>query len=211
MALTESVRPTALSARSTVLVAACAIVLSGVLSAQTPQTPATAGASQAAGNRLPVRRVVLYKSGVGYFEHIGRVRGNQTVTIDFTSGQLDDVLKSITTLDLGGGRIASVQYNTNESIDRRLGALALPLDGRPTRFQFLSALRGARIEVTSGASRVDGRLLSVDTVNRVVNGLNTTIETISVVTDAGELRSVTLEPNVGVRLVEQGLSQEVSK
>src|SRR6187402_387231 len=77
---------------------------------------------------LPVRRVVLYKSGVGYFEHIGRVRGNQLVTIDFTSGQLDDVLKSITALDLTGGRVSSVQYNTNESLDRRLGALALPLD-----------------------------------------------------------------------------------
>ena len=97
MALADIVRPTSMSFRGTVLVAASAVILSSVLSAQSPQT--APGAPQAPGNRLPVHRVVLYKSGVGYFEHLGRVRGNQTVTVDFTSGQLDDVLKSLTTID----------------------------------------------------------------------------------------------------------------
>jgi hypothetical protein len=27
--------------------------------------------------KLPVRRVILYKTGVGYFEHLGQVRGDQ--------------------------------------------------------------------------------------------------------------------------------------
>ena len=30
--------------------------------------------------RLPVTRVILYKNGVGYFEHAGHVRGNQQST-----------------------------------------------------------------------------------------------------------------------------------
>ena len=70
-----------------------ALTLSMLGYAQAP-APSVAPASPVAqgANRLPVRRVVLYKSGVGYFEHLGRVRGNQTITIDFTSGQLDDVL-----------------------------------------------------------------------------------------------------------------------
>jgi hypothetical protein len=51
--------------------------------------------------RLPVKRVVLYKNGVGYFEHNARVHGNQELAIDFTTGQLNDVLKSLTVVDLG--------------------------------------------------------------------------------------------------------------
>ena len=47
-------------------------------------------------NRLPVQRVVLYKNGVGYFEHTGRVRGSQDFRIEFTTAQLNDVLKSLT-------------------------------------------------------------------------------------------------------------------
>src|SRR5579864_6667297 len=51
----------------------------------TPE-PGVEQAGDTAAN-LPVRRVVLYKSGVGYFEHLGKVSGDQTVAIDFTSGQ----------------------------------------------------------------------------------------------------------------------------
>ena len=45
---------------------------------------------------LPVTRVSLYKNGVGFFEHTGQVTGNASVTIDFTTAQLNDVLQSLT-------------------------------------------------------------------------------------------------------------------
>jgi len=62
--------------------------------------PAESKANMPASIRdLPVRKVVLYKNGVGYFEHAGTVSGNQRVAIDFTSSQLNDVLQSLTVLD----------------------------------------------------------------------------------------------------------------
>ena len=79
-----------------------------------------------------MRRVVLYKNGVGYFEHLGRVRGSQDVHIDFTSAQLNDVLKSLTVLDLNGGRITGVDYNSEAPLARRFGTLRLALSERPT-------------------------------------------------------------------------------
>jgi hypothetical protein len=82
--------------------------------------------------KLPVRRVVLYKNGVGYFEHLGQVGGNQGVHIDFTSAQLNDVLKSLTVLDLNGGRITGVDYNSEAPLARRLATLRLALGERPT-------------------------------------------------------------------------------
>ena len=71
-----------------------------------PATPAVAAvATPPVIKDLPVRKVVLYKNGVGYFEHAGTVTGNQRVAVDFTSAQLNDVLQSLTVLDEGGGRI----------------------------------------------------------------------------------------------------------
>src|ERR1700730_18919260 len=88
-----------------------------------PTTAAAAAEARMDGaepaGKLPVRRVVLYKNGVGYFEHLGRVRGNQDVHIDFTSGQLNDALASLTVLDLDGGRISDVGYNSTAPFDRR--------------------------------------------------------------------------------------------
>jgi hypothetical protein len=74
---------------------------------------------------LPVRKVVLYKNGVGYFEHAGTVSENQRVTIDFTSPQLNDVLQSLTVLDEGGGRIGGANYNSTTSLAEQLRTLSL--------------------------------------------------------------------------------------
>src|SRR5215467_6893682 len=149
--------------------------------------------SNASTAKLPVRRVVLYKNGVGYFEHLGRVRGNQDVPVDFTSAQLNDVLKSLTALDLSGGRITGVDYNSEAPLARRLATLRLALGEKPTTVEFLGALRGARLEVRNGnGPALAGKLLSVERKTRT--GTNWTVETdeISLITDSGEVRSVDL-------------------
>ena len=92
--------------------------------AQTGSTPTPSSDSIA---RLPVTRVILYKNGIGYFEHAGHVRGNQQVNVDFTTAQLNDVLKSLTILDLGKGRVTGVSYNSVAPLSRQLEALRLPI------------------------------------------------------------------------------------
>jgi hypothetical protein len=182
-----------------------AVLAAGVLPGASPR------AQSQAADPLPVRRVVLYKSGVGYFEHLGRVRGDQSVTIDFTSGQLDDVLKSLTALDLDGGRVSGVSYNSNAGLDRRLGALRLPVGQDTTRAQLLGALRGARLDVRSGVTRVTGRLLSVERIDRRSDGVSSSVDAVSIVTDTGEIHTVALDPGVSVRIVEADLNEEVGK
>jgi hypothetical protein len=160
---------------------------------------------------LPVRRVVLYKNGVGYFEHIGRVRGNENIHIDFTSGQLNDALASLTVLDLDGGRISGVSYNSTDPLDKRLGALRLPLDEQTSVSKFLDALRGSRLEVSSGADPITGRLLSVERKTRTAGGTTLEVDIISVVTDGGEIREVEVTPSTRVRLVDAGLHGEMNR
>lgn len=162
--------------------------------------------------KLPVRRVVLYKNGIGYFEHLGLIRGSQDVHIDFTSAQLNDVLKSLTVLDLSGGRITGVDYNSEAPLVRRLATLRLTLGERPTQSEFLTAIRGARVEVRSGAAAaIAGKLLSVERKTRT--GTNFTVETdeISLITDTGEVRSVDLNPATSVRIIDHDLQVEVGR
>ncbi|HWX56709.1 MAG TPA: DUF4139 domain-containing protein [Verrucomicrobiae bacterium] len=173
-----------------------------------------AGAQQGA-EKLPVRRVVLYKNGIGYFEHTGRVTGNQELKIDFTSSQLNDVLKSLTVLDLNGGRISGVGYNSVAPIAEQLKSLRLPLGESTTLTDFLNALRGARIQVHSGAAVVAGRLLSVQEKTTRKGPEGTVEETksleIAVVTDTGEVRTFPLTTALSVRVADHDLSEEISK
>src|SRR5207253_10668674 len=139
--------------------------------------------------KLPVRRVVLYKNGVGYFEHLGRVRGSQDVHVDFTSAQLNDVLKSLTVLDLSGGRITGVDYNSEAPLARRLATLRLALGEKPSVSEFLGALRGARLEVRgAGGTALAGKLLSVEKKNHFSTNGTVVTDEISLVSDSREVR-----------------------
>jgi hypothetical protein len=127
---------------------------------------------------LPVRKVVLYKNGVGYFEHAGTVTGNQRVAIDFTSPQLNDVLQSLTVLDEGGGRIAGVNYNSTTPLAEQLKTLSLGMTDDPTSTELFQALRGQRVEVTGGpGGTITGRLLSIESrTEKVGSDADTTID-----------------------------------
>lgn len=162
-------------------------------------------------NKLPVKRVVLYKNGVGYFEHLGQVRGNQDVSIPFTSGQLNDVLKTLTALDLNGGRIAGVAYGTAAPLDRQLGDLRLPSSDKTTLAEFLGALRGTRLEARNGATTITGRLLSVEHKTRASGGTTLEVDYISLITDSGEIKTTEVSPAFSVRLLEHGLAGKVDR
>ncbi len=174
-----------------------------------------ANAIEPTTEKLPVRRVVLYKNGVGYFEHTGRVTGNQELKIDFTSSQLNDVLKSLTVLDLNGGRISRVGYNSVAPISEQLKSLRLPLEETTTLVDFLSALRGARVQVRNGTAVVAGRLLTVTEKTTKKGPEDKPEETksleIAVVTDTGDVRNFPLTSALGLHVADRDLSEEISK
>jgi hypothetical protein len=180
----------------------------GVTVAQTSPTNLEAADSA----RLPVKRVVLYKNGVGYFEHSARVHGNQELGIDFTTGQLNDVLKSLTVVDLGSGRISDIRYNSIAPLEERLRALRLPFGEQITQAEFLSALRGSQIEVTSKAESATGRLLSVEEEQRTNDAhVSYQVTDFSIVTDSGEMKNFELGPGVSVRMADHDLDEEVGR
>jgi len=157
--------------------------------------------------KLPIRRVVLYKNGVGYFEHSGPVHENEDVTVSFTPGQLNDVLKTLTVLDLSGGRISGVNYDSPASADRQRDELRLGVGDKVSVNQFLQAIRGARVEIKTGSTTLSGRLLSLDQKPAVVNGVSQQTDYVSVVAENGELRTAELTPNFSLRMLDKGLNR----
>jgi hypothetical protein len=165
---------------------------------------------------LPVRKVVLYKNGVGYFEHTGTVTGNQRVAIDFTSSQLNDVLQSLTVLDQGGGRISGVNYNSTTPLSEQLKSLSLGMTEDPTSTELFQALRGQRVEVTGApGGTLTGRLLSIESRTETLPGSDTdkTIERfyLSLITTSGAARVIELTPLLSVRPLDANLQGQLDR
>jgi hypothetical protein len=96
---------------------------------------------------LPVSRVVLFNSGVGYFARSGEVEGDARVDLSFQERDINDLLKSMTLQDFGGGRVDAVSYESREPAARTLASFAINLNDSPSISQILMQARGEKVEV----------------------------------------------------------------
>src|SRR5882724_4418970 len=69
---------------------------------------------------LPVKQVVLYKHGVGYFERAGQLGPGESARLDFKAAEMNDVLKSLTIEEKGGGKITGLRYDSSETLEHKL-------------------------------------------------------------------------------------------
>ncbi|HYH69157.1 MAG TPA: DUF4139 domain-containing protein [Urbifossiella sp.] len=98
---------------------------------------------------LPITRVVMFNSGVGYFSRSGEVDGDARVDLTFQEADINDLIKSMVLEDFGGGRVAAVSYDSREPIARTLASFSINLNGDTSFAGILQQARGERVEVTT--------------------------------------------------------------
>lgn len=168
--------------------------------------------SESPGVPLPVRKVVLYKNGMGYFEHLGQVRGTQTVEIVLPSAQLNDVLKSLTVIDLGRGQVTGVTYDSAAPLDRRLAELPIDLGSAQGLVSFLNLIRGTDVELRAPGGTVAGKLMGAELRTRATGpGATVQVVEVAVFTAAGEVRTVELESAGTLRLTDDKLARDIGR
>src|SRR5437879_6592459 len=79
---------------------------------------------------LPITQVVLFSSGVGYFQREGSIEGDARVDLAFDVRDINDLLKSMVLRDLDKGHITAVSYDSLAPLERTLGSVAVNLTGR---------------------------------------------------------------------------------
>src|SRR5262245_58442378 len=141
---------------------------------------------------LPVTRVVLYKHGVGYFEREGAVEGDAALTLTFKQAEVSDVLKSLTVLDLDGGHVASVSYDSTKPLEQLLAEVAISIPDQGSLVGLLPQIKGARVALTSAGQRTEGTLLGVDATQRQTADGVVSVVLVSLLEDGGSVRSFDL-------------------
>ncbi|MFI5223844.1 MAG: hypothetical protein ACHQX3_06305, partial [Nitrospirales bacterium] len=113
------------------------------------------------GEALPLSKIVLYSSGVGYFQHDGTVNDRTQLDLRLHANQINDMLKSLVVQDFGGGRVSTVTYGSRDPVTKTLGSFGINLNGNPTLGQILTQVRGEPVEVTA-PNPIVGTLLGVE-------------------------------------------------
>ena len=78
---------------------------------------------------LPLSKIVLYSSGVGYFQHDGTVNNRTQLDLRFNVSQINDMLKSLVVQDFGGGKVSTVTYGSRDPVTKTLGSFVSIPDG----------------------------------------------------------------------------------
>ena len=163
---------------------------------------------------VPVTKIVLFSSGVGYFEHDGEVDDDAVVELSFRAPQINDVLKSMLVMDLSGeGTVTGINYASRDPLIRALKSFAVDLSDDPELGELLSQLRGAEVTVQA-PDDVQGRILGLEQQQKVlfIDGSTTLIvETIlNLMTEDG-IQALPLSTIQGVELADERLADELSK
>jgi len=169
--------------------------------------PAVMAASSLIAAELPVKRVVLYKHGVGYFERSGDLASGESARLDFKASEMNDVLKSLTVQETGGGRVSGLRYDSSTPLDRRLGEYSFSVGSQVPLAQFLDQFKGARIEMEAGGQKAAGSIVS----GRVVAATEQQPQRdlIVVLTDTNELRTVDLASVTALKLADPVLQRQL--
>ncbi len=170
----------------------------------------TSAADESQNANLPLKRVVLFNSGVGFFEHSGKIDGNANVEMKFKTDQINDLLKSMVVQDLDGGQISTVNYGSKDPITKTLKTFSVDLTANPTLAQLLQQVRGERVELEA-PNKLAGVILGVETRKKQI-GEQTFIDVdiLNLLTDAG-LRAVPMDTVSTLKLTNEKLDAELRK
>ncbi len=171
---------------------------------------------------LPLKRVVLYKHGIGYFEREGTLSGDGRVALRFKQSEMGDVLKSLTVLDRGGGRIETIAYESQKPANELLGEFAFDLRQDDVQLAMLRQLRGARVSVeVAGRGRLTGAVLGIDERTESTGAAGGTggagagvlrrTQILSLFADSGEVVAVDLYDLTSLEFTDAALASDLQR
>jgi hypothetical protein len=151
---------------------------------------ATILAAGALAAELPVREVILYKNGIGYFVRSGEVKAGEPARLEFKAGEMNDVLKSLVIFEEGGGKISGLRYDSSEPLAAKLAEFPFQLGDHQPLSALLDQVKGARVELKTGPETLAGSVVGAREIKAAETQRQR--EEVTLLLDSGELRTVDL-------------------
>ena len=156
---------------------------------------------------IPITHLTLYKHGVGYFQRQAEVSGEQ-VELTFRVEEMNDVLKSLTAIDQGGGQVLSINYATPQTREERLAGSSVRLEDDRSLQDLLISLRGRPVRLLlDQAETIEGRLVGIDEVPDR-QPLDTSLVSI-LVADTERVETVSLGRLRGVEILDERAASDL--
>ena len=193
-------------------IAALAILVSCAVPAALSSQASASGSQEEKDVTVPLTRLVLFTSGVGYFQHDGVVDGNARMELTFSTSQINDLLKSLVLRDMDGGSVSSVTYSSRDPITRTLKGFSLDLTSNPSLTALLAQARGEPVEATlTGGTKVTGAIVGVETRQVASSGKEPVSADFVTLNTSTGISSLALSDIGGIRFLRKELQDDLAQ
>ena len=159
---------------------------------------------------IPLQRVTLFTSGVGYFERLAEVTNSETAELSFNVDQINDVIKSLVLIDENGGEISAVTYDSRDPLARTLKSLRVDLADNPDRATLFNRLRGVKVRVKTAGQDIEGKILGVERKLIIEHEVQLPVDILSL--ECGEgIKSISLDDIQNTQILDEDIREDIDE
>jgi len=157
-------------------------------------------------SNLPISRLTLFSSGVGYFEHRGSITGTEEITLPFNINAVNDALKSLVINDPSGS--PTVSYPSEETHYKTLMSLSIDLNGS-SLLNMLQNLKGTDIELFAPDS-LKGRIIFAERRTEDLNNAHIHKDFLSLLTETG-IKTICIDEIINFVFSDPKVTEDLSR
>ena len=168
---------------------------------------------------LPLTKLRLYETGVGYFERRGGVKPGSGLALPLPASHIDDALKTLVILDTSGDtHVQGVKFASavTETGARAMAGLPDYADDPVGYVDVLASLEGSTVEIRRGTKKTEGTLLDIEGPFDPIIAPGTTAGTkepwhaVVMIDDDGGVHRIRTDAIDSVRAIESGTQERLS-
>ena len=161
--------------------------------------------------KLVLKKVALFNTGVGYFQLQGTIPPGKGCHLYVKRDQMNDLLKSLTVINLNGGQVNSITYDNSKTTGQKLDEFNFHLQKGQGLPQILRQLQGSEVAVLSGNTSVTGTIMGVEKRNTQAEKWIVPRFFLTIMVSNGQLRTFDTGEITGVKLLDEKLNKDLGR
>lgn len=157
---------------------------------------------------IPIKKVTLYSSGVGYFEHKGTIENASKLTLPFETNALNDVLKSIIIYDPNTA-LPVINYPSEETVKRTLASLSIDLNNNPSIEEILNSLRGAEVKIVA-TREITGKIIGAKVKKVKVGDEIAEVSSLSILSE-GQIQTIKTDEIISYSFTDSKITADMNR
>jgi hypothetical protein len=161
--------------------------------------------------KLALKKVALFNTGVGYFQLRGTMPSGKSCNLYVKRDQMNDLLKSLTVINLSGGQINSIDYDNSKTTNQKLDEFNFHLKKEQGLPQILRQLQGSEVIVLSGNTSITGIIMGVEKRNTQIENRIIPQFFLTIMDQNSQMRTIGTGEITGIKLADAKLNQDLNR